>query len=320
MNSFGQKIRFQIFGESHSHSIGGILDGIPPGLKIDFEKIQYNLERRRGDSFATTPRKESDEVQFFSGIKNGITTGTPIGFALANKTLKPEDYHFEKTPRPGHSDFTQIAKYGDFADISGGGHSSGRLTTPLIVAGSIAQMAIPQIKFSSKIEEIGGKKDWDELLKKTAESGDSLGGIVSCTLSGIPAGIGEPFFWSVESALSQMMFSIPGVKAIEFGSGFRSAEMLGSEYNDQIIDKSGKTATNNTAGISGGITNGNDIYFRLAFRPTSSIKKPQKTINLETGESQDLNVEGRHDVCYALRTPVIVECASALVLADLMQK
>jgi chorismate synthase len=318
MNSFGQNIRFQIFGESHSHSIGGILDGIPSGIKVDFQLIQSNLERRKSNSFATTPRKETDEVQFFSGIKNGITTGTPIGFALENKTHKPEDYHFEKTPRPGHSDFTQMMKYGENADISGGGHSSGRLTAALIVAGSIAQMAISLVKFEAKIEEIGGKKDWEELLKKTAEEGDSLGGIVSCTISGIPAGIGEPFFRSVESALSQMMFSIPGVKAIEFGAGFLSAEMLGSEFNDPIIDKSGKTSTNNTAGISGGITNGNDIYFRLAFRPTSSIKKPQKTINLETGETQDLQVEGRHDVCYTLRTPVIVECASALAIADLM--
>lgn len=320
MNSFGQKIRFQIFGESHSHSVGGILDGIPPGLKIDFEKIQSNLDRRRCDSFATTPRKETDEVQFFSGIKNGITTGTPIGFALQNKAHQPEDYHFEKTPRPGHSDFTQMAKYGEFADISGGGHSSGRLTTPLIVAGSIAQMLIPSISIKAKIEEIGGKKDWDKLLKQTAEEGDSLGGIVGCTISGLPVGIGEPFFWSVESALSQMMFSIPGVKAIEFGAGFRSASMLGSEYNDQITDKSGKTATNNTAGISGGITNGNDIYFRLAFRPTSSIKKTQLTIDLETGDKVEIKVEGRHDVCYCLRTPVIVEAATALVIADLMQK
>lgn len=318
MNSFGQKIRFQVFGESHSHSIGGILDGIPAGVKVDYQHIQSNLERRKSNSFATTSRKEPDEVQFFSGIKDGITTGTPIGFALANKTQKPEDYNFEKTPRPGHSDFTQLMKYGEYADISGGGHSSGRLTAALIVAGSLAQMAIPQVKFSSKIEEIGGKKDWEELLKKTAEDGDSLGGIVSCTISGIPAGVGEPFFWSVESALSQIMFSIPGVKAIEFGVGFNSAAMYGSEFNDQIIDKSGKTATNNTAGISGGITNGNDIFFRLAFRPTSSIKKQQKTINLETGESQDLQVEGRHDVCYALRTPVIVECASALAILDLM--
>ena len=239
---------------------------------------------------------------------------------MQNKAHQPEEYHFESTPRPGHSDFTQIAKYGEFADISGGGHSSGRLTASLIVAGSIAQMVLPQIKFEATIEEIGGTKDWDELLKKTADEGDSLGGIVGCTISGIPAGFGEPFFWSLESALSQIMFSIPGVKAIEFGCGFASAQMRGSEYNDIFSDKSGKTATNNTGGISGGISNGNEIYFRLAFRPTSSIRKEQNTINLETGERVNLQVQGRHDVCYTLRTPVIVECASALAILDYMQR
>ena len=253
-----------------------------------------------------------------SGVKDGYTTGTPIAFSLQNKLHQPYDYNFEETPRPGHSDFTQIAKYGKFADISGGGHSSGRLTASIIVAGSIAQMLLHDIKFSAKIEEIGGKTDWDELLQKTAAEGDSLGGIVSCEISGIPAGKGEPFFYNVESALSAMMFSIPGVKGIEFGAGFRSAGMRGSEYNDEIINKSGKTSTNNTAGISGGITNGNDIYFRVAFRPTSSIGKSQKTVNLKTNEITEIKVGGRHDVCFALRSPVILETAAALVILDLL--
>ncbi|OGU61616.1 MAG: hypothetical protein A2X64_04825 [Ignavibacteria bacterium GWF2_33_9] len=318
MNSFGKNIKFQIFGESHGHSIGGILDGIPSGLEIDFDLIKSNLAKRRCNAFGTTTRKEPDEISFLSGVKDGFTTGTPIAFALPNKLHQPSDYHFEVTPRPGHSDFTQIAKYGKFADISGGGHSSGRLTTPLIVAGSIAQMLMPEITFSAKIEEIGGTQNWDELLRATTDAGDSLGGIVSCTISVIPAGKGEPFFYSIESALSAMMFSIPGVKGIEFGAGFASARMKGSDYNDIITDKSGTTQTNNTAGISGGISNGNDIHFRVAFRPTSSIGKSQKTVNLQTNEITEIKVQGRHDVCFALRTPVILESAAALVILDLL--
>jgi chorismate synthase len=318
MNSFGRLFKIQIFGESHSKGIGAIIDGCPSGIELDYDLIYNNLLLRKGNSFATTPRKEEDEVIFFSGVKNGKTTGTPIGFVIQNKNIGDVQTNFKDTPRPGHADFTQISKYGIGADISGGGHSSGRLTTILVVAGTIAQTIIPDISFNCEIDEIGGVKDYDELLANIAEKGDSLGGIVKCTINGLPAGIGEPFFDSIESSLSHLIFSIPGVKGIEFGAGFNSAKILGSEMNDQLINSKGKTKTNNAGGIVGGISNGNEIYFRIAFRPPASIKLKQETINLKTEEKTDLIINGRNDVCYVLRTPIIVECVAAISIVDFM--
>ncbi len=318
MNSFGRLFKVQIFGESHSKGIGAIIDGCPSGIELDYDLIYNNLLLRKGDSFATTPRKEEDKVVFFSGIKNGKTTGTPISYVIENKNIVESKINLKETPRPGHADFTQISKYGTNADISGGGHSSGRLTTALVVAGTIAQSIIPEISFNCEIDEIGGEKDYDELLTNIAEKGDSLGGIVKCKINGVPAGLGEPFFDSIESNLSHILFSIPGVKGIEFGAGFNSAKMLGSEMNDELIDIKGKTKTNNSGGIVGGITNGNEIIFRVAFRPPSSIKLKQKTVNLITEEIKEIAISGRNDICYVLRTPIIIECVAAISIVDFM--
>ncbi|MGB9701632.1 MAG: chorismate synthase [Candidatus Kapaibacteriota bacterium] len=318
MNSFGRLFKVQIFGESHSKGIGAIIDGCPSGIELDYDLIYNNLLLRKGDSFATTPRKEEDKVVFFSGVKNGKTTGTPISFVIENKNIVESKINLKETPRPGHADFTQISKYGNNADISGGGHSSGRLTTALVVAGTIAQSIIPKISFNCEIDEIGGEKDYDELLSNIAEKGDSLGGIVKCKINGVPAGLGEPFFDSIESNLSHILFSIPGVKGIEFGAGFNAAKMLGSEMNDELINIKGKTKTNNSGGIVGGITNGNEIIFRVAFRPPSSIKLKQKTVNLITEEINEIAISGRNDICYVLRTPIIIECVAAISIVDFM--
>lgn len=317
MNNFLNEINLQIFGSSHSNYIGGVLNGIPSGLKIDFDTIEKSIVSRKGGDDGTTPRVEEDNVIWMSGMVNGITTGLPIAFAVKNKNIKPEDYCFKDTPRPGHSDFTQLMKYGIHADISGGGQSSGRMTIVLVIAGQIAKLLLPQVEAKATIKEIGGEYDYTKLVALTQEEGDSLGGIIECIVKYVPVGLGEPFFDSVESVLSHILFSIPGVKGVEFGAGFNAAKMKGSEFNDTIIDIKGTTKTNNSGGVNGGISNGNDIVFRVAFRPPSSIPKPQDTINLKTGEKVVLEVGGRHDVSYVLRTPIIIESVSYLVIADL---
>lgn len=318
MNNFLNEINLQIFGSSHSNYIGGVLNGIPSGLSIDYDLIEKSVFSRKGGRVGTTSRVEEDKIIWMSGITNGITTGLPIAFAIENKNVKPDDYRFKDTPRPGHSDFVQLMKYGDSADLSGGGQSSGRMTIVLVIAGQIAKLLIPNIEAKATILEIGGKADFDELVASTKEEGDSLGGIVQCIVKNVPVGLGEPFFDSVESVFSHILFSIPGVKGVEFGAGFNSAKMKGSEFNDTIIDLSGKTRTNNSGGINGGISNGNDIIFRVAFRPPSSIQKPVETINLKTGEKIVMEIGGRHDVSYVLRTPIIIESVSYLVIADLV--
>ncbi len=322
MNKFGRLYSLEIFGESHSFATGGIIDGCPSGLDFDKDFISQSLLDRKGNSFATTPRKEDDRLITLSGVKNGKTTGTPISFYILNKSYESKDYNFEETPRPGHADFTQLMKYGKNADISGGGHSSGRLTLPLVVAGSVSLLLLkklfPNIKIQAEIKEIGGQVDYNELLVETVKRGDSLGGIVLCKISNIPVGIGEPFFDSVESVISHLIFSIPGVKGIEFGAGFASAKMFGSEMNDEILNQTGQTKTNNAGGIVGGITNGNDIIFNVAFRPPASIKLPQKTINLNSNLEENITIKGKHDVCYVLRTKTIIESTVAIALVDLL--
>lgn len=316
MNNILNEINLQIFGSSHSPFIGGVINGIPAGFKINLREISEAVTIRKGGKTGTTKRIESDEIIWMSGLKNDTTTGLPIGFSIENRNIKKEDYNFEKTPRPGHADFTQIKKFGENADISGGGQSSGRMTIVLVIAGQIAQIIIPNIKAEASIKEIGGLGEYDDLILSTQKEGDSLGGIVECKVSNVPVGLGEPFFDSIESVLSHMIFSIPGVKGIEFGAGFASAKMKGSQFNDEIISKEGRTITNNCGGINGGISNGNDIVFRVAFRPPASVQKPVKTVNLEDGKKVTLNIGGRHDVSYVLRTPIIIESVTYLVLAD----
>ena len=317
MNSFGKRLIFTIFGSSHSAAIGGVIDGFPSGISINKNHIQETLNRRNPKLFGTTERKEVDEFQWLTNFNDGHSTGLPIAFLLHNKEMRPKDYNFEITPRPGHADFTQISKFGKYADISGGGQSSGRMTAPLVIAGAIAKHIIPEINIKAEIIEIGGKKEYSQILEQAHKQGDSLGGIVQITASNIPIGLGEPFFDSLESLVSHLFFSIPGVKGIEFGAGFKAASMFGSEFNDIFSDKFGKTTTNNSGGINGGITNGNNLFVRVAFRPPSSIGIEQKTINTETNQQTSIKIEGRHDTCFVPRTLPILESALALVLADL---
>ncbi|MEI6080230.1 MAG: chorismate synthase, partial [bacterium] len=245
-----------------------------------------------------------------SGIFNGVTTGAPLLIVFDNRETKPKDYEsLKNSPRPGHADFTAWSKFGGFNDYRGGGYFSGRLTAGLVAAGVIAKKIIKNVKIEA---ELTGAKN------KKIKANDSLGGVIECRINKVPVGLGEPFFDSVESVISYVIFAIPGVKGIEFGAGFKAADMLGSNYNDIIIDKSGKTKTNNAGGINGGISNGNDIVFRVSVHPTPSIAKEQKTINLKTGKKETISVTGRHDACFALRVPVIVEAVSAMVIADFM--
>ena len=317
MNSFGQVLRISIFGESHGKSIGVVIDGCPAGIAIKEEDFISDLSRRKTGITGTSQRQENDIPIINSGIYNGFTSGSPISIQFQNKDIVSNDYsEFSKIPRPGHADFVAIKKYGGFANLSGGGHFSGRLSITLVAAGVIAKKIIPEISIQAKLIEAGGNKNIEEAVNDAINNNDSIGGIIECNVTNIPIGLGEPFFNSIESVISHLAFSVPAIKAIEFGSGFESAKMFGSEHNDLIIDTKGKTETNNAGGINGGISNGNDLLFRVAVKPTSSIRLEQNTINLETGKREKLTIDGRHDACIALRMPVIIEAITALALAD----
>jgi chorismate synthase len=254
-----------------------------------------------------------------TGVFNDHTTGAPLTIVFNNTNTISRDYlKLRETPRPGHADFTAMKKYGGFEDYRGGGHFSGRLTLGIVAAGVIAKKLIEPVKVSAGVLEAGGSADIDSAVEEAIKRRDSIGGIVGCTVSNVPVGLGEPFFDSVESLIGHIMFAIPAVKGLEFGSGFAGTRMWGSENNDMLISTGGTTLTNNAGGINGGITNGNDLVFRVAVKPTSSTHQKQHTMNMVTGEMTDLEIEGRHDTCIALRVPPVVEAATALVLADLM--
>lgn len=319
MNTFGRIFRLSIFGESHGNGIGVVLDGVPPGINLAAEDFLPDLSRRRSGGKGTTPRIEPDLPELLSGVYNGFTTGAPLTVLFRNTNTKSSDYdNLRDMPRPGHSDFTARIKFGGYADPRGGGHFSGRITLGLVAAGVVAKKVIHPVEISSQILELGGDTDTARAIDNITDSGDSIGGIIQCKATNMPKGLGEPFFSSVESTISQVIFSIPAIKGIEFGSGFGAARMRGSEHNDAYISVEGKTRTNNAAGINGGISNGNDLIFRIAVKPTSSISLPQETINMKTGTMETLKVEGRHDVCIALRVPVVAEAAAAVALADLL--
>ena len=318
MNTFGRIFKIQIFGESHNDAVGVIIDGCPSGILIKENDFKQDLLRRKSGVKGTTSRKEDDKPQIISGIHNNYSTGAPITVLFKNSDIRSSDYNFRQHPRPGHADFVADKKYNSFNDDRGGGHFSGRLTVCLVAAGVIAKKIISNTKVYAKLIEAGGNTNIAEAVDKELKTGDSIGGIIECTVSNVPVGLGEPFFDSVESLISHAVFSIPGVKAIEFGSGFEAAKMKGSEHNDLIINKSGETKTNNAGGINGGITNGNEIFFRLAVKPTSSISLPQETFNFKSGKPEQLEMNGRQDACIALRIPVIVEAVTACVLADLI--
>ena len=328
MNTFGRRFRVSVFGESHGELIGAVLDGVPAGLELSEQDFENDILRRKSGVKGTTPRIEDDKPRIVSVVYDGHTTGAPLTIVFENANTKSQDYtQFEAMPRPGHADLTAALKWDDCQDPRGGGHFSGRLTLPIVAAGVVAKKILadatilddtPCDSINARIVELGGRSDsWQEAIDKAMEEGDSLGAVVECEVSQIDPGYGEPFWDSVESVISHAIFSIPGVRGIEFGDGFAAAAMKGSEHNDPI-GPDGRPLKNGAGGINGGITNGSPITFRVAFKPTSSISRPQQTFNFATGEMDTLQVKGRHDVCFALRTPVIVEAMTAIALADLI--
>ncbi len=318
MNSFGRIFRIHIFGESHGKSVGVLVDGCPPGIPICENDFLPDLQRRKSGAKGTTPRIEEDLPEIVSGVFNGFSTGAPLTILFRNSNTKSSDYsQFKAIPRPGHADFVASQKFNEFQDFRGGGHFSGRLTLGLVAAGVIAKKICKNITFEAKLIEAGGNTDIDEAIEKAVKTKDSVGGIVECRIGNLRVGLGEPFFDSVESLIAHAVFSIPGIKGIEFGSGFYAAKMTGSQHNDCYIDKFGKTETNYAGGINGGITNGNELVFRVAVKPTSSIGLAQQTFDFINNEKAELSVAGRHDLCIALRVPVVAEAVAAIVFADL---
>jgi len=312
MNSFGNIFRITLYGESHGKEIGVVVDGCPAGIPLSENDMLPDIERRKTGGYATSTRTENDIPEIRSGIYRGHTTGAPIVVAFQNENFRDEDYNFDGFFRPGHADYAAYRKYNGYNNPLGGGQFSGRMTLPIVAAGCIAKKLIPTIDISAQI-----LPECMANVEKALADNDSAGGIVECKIRNLEAGIGEPFFDSLESLISHAIFSIPGVKAIEFGNGIASASMFGSECNDCIVSSDGKTATNNCGGINGGISNGNEIVFRTYFHPTPSIAKKQKAFNFNSLKVEDLEIHGRHDTCFALRTPVIVEALAAIVLADL---
>lgn len=304
MNTFGNKFRVSIFGESHGNRIGVVLDGVKPGLPLSETDFQADLSRRKAGALGTTPRLEADEPEIVSGVFEGHTTGAPLTILFKNENTRSQDYaQFREHPRPGHADRTAAIKYQGFNDPRGGGHFSGRITLGVVAAGVVAKKMAPY-SYAARVVELGGSTDptaWPALLEAAKADGDSLGAVVECDVSGVPAGLGEPFWDSVESRLAHALFAIPGVRGVEFGDGFAASRKKGSEHND-AFGPDGVPVTNHAGGVNGGITNGAPLHFRVAFKPTASIAKA--------------GIPGRHDVCFALRTPVIVEAAAAIVLAD----
>jgi chorismate synthase len=320
MNHFGQYFRVSIFGESHGAGPGIVIDGCPAGLPLCEDDFLPDLERRKGGTQkGTTPRKEDDYPIFKSGIFNGLTTGAPLAIFFENNNTRSGDYEKQRAvPRPGHADFVAHSKFGGFEDFRGGGHFSGRLTVCLVAAGVVAKriLAIASgnaIAVSAHLAEVAGEADVEKGLQKAIDEKDSVGGIVACTVTNLPIGLGEPFWDSIESRMSHAVFAIPAVRGIEFGTGFAAARMFGVDHNDAIT-----TAQGQTGGVVGGITNGNPLLFRIAIKPTSSTPKTQQTLNWETGAVEDFSVKGRHDLCIALRVPPVLEAVAALVLADAM--
>ena len=320
MNTFGTLYKTTLYGESHQNAIGVVIDGCPPGVLIDEALIKEELKQRNPEAVGTTPRKEPDNFEITSGVYQGFSTGSPIHVTIKNESVISKDYdHLKKQPRPGHADFVAGQKYKGFNDHRGGGRFSGRLTAPIVIAGSVAKMFLPYT-FSNELIQVGSLLDMrklDQYLKEVTEKNDSVGGIIKLTVKGLPVGLGEPMFEKLDSKIGQMLFSIPAVKGVEIGVGFGGVTLMGSEFNDVIINKDGTTSTNHSGGVSGGLSNGNDLVIKVFIKPTSSIKKEQQTYNQEHNEVKSLKIEGRHDVCIARRAGIVIENAVAIVLADL---
>ena len=322
MNSWGEIFRLSLWGESHGKQVGVSIDGVPAGIPLSEEDFAADLERRKAGAAGTTPRKESDIPHIVSGLYNGYTTGSPLTIEFLNENTRSGDYSsLVDHPRPSHADLVARQKWNGYNDPRGGGHFSGRITLGVVAAGVVAKKILgDEICFRSEIIEIGGSRDkaqFENIIEQARMAQDSVGGIIECRVTGIPAGLGEPFFDSVESQIAHLLFAVPAVKGVEFGAGFEAAKMHGSEHNDMIIDAEGHTSTNHAGGVVGGITNGNEIIVRAAVKPTASISSEQQTFNFASGEIESLVIKGRHDVCIALRAAVVIESAIAIALADL---
>ncbi len=313
MNTLGHLFKLTTFGESHGTAIGGVIDGCPSQMKLDFDFIEQELLRRKtAQSSISSQRREPDRVEWLSGLLDGVTLGTPIAFMVRNEDCKPEDYEALKDVyRPSHADYTYEQKYG-IRDWRGGGRASARTTLPIVVAGAIAKQILKGkgIRVCAEVTSMGD-------AEQARREGDTVGGIVECRIVGVPAGLGEPMFGKFSAELAHAMFSLPAVKGFEIGDGFDLAKMKGSEANDTFINKEGKitTLTNHSGGIQGGITNGNDVVFRVAFKPIPSISQPQQTVN-RAGEPCQIAIGGRHDVCALPRAVVLVEALAAMVTVD----
>lgn len=317
MNSFGNRYRVSIFGESHGKSIGILIDGCPAGITICEADFTEDLLRRKSGAKGTTTRTEDDIPKIKSGVFKGITTGSPILIEFDNNNTRSKDYsNLVNHPRPSHADFVAEQKYNGFQDYRGGGHFSGRVTLGLVAAGVIAKKLVSNIKINARLIEAGGNTNIEQAITTAIKEKNSIGGIIECTALNMPIGLGEPFFDSMESKISSLAFSIPGIKAIEFGVGFAGSQMKGHQFNDSIIAENGRTETNNSGGINGGISNGNNLIFRVAVRPTASIEIAQQTYNFNNKKTEELIINGRHDTCIALRVPVIIEAITAITLAD----
>ncbi len=324
VNRFGHKFRLTLWGESHGPEIGLTIDGLPAGLPLAEADFEADLSRRRAGAGGTTARREEDRPEIVAGLYRGHTTGAPLAIRFANADTRPADYAptaAECHDRPSHADRAAAERFAGWNDPRGGGHFSGRVTVALVAAGVVAKRPLPaEVRFATRIAELGGCSDparFDALLREAAAAGDSLGAVVECRVAGLPAGLGEPFFDSTESLVAHLLFAIPGIKGVEFGSGFAAARMRGSEHNDPIADAAGRTATNHAGGIAGGLTNGNELAVRVAFKPTASIAREQLTWNRATGRMEPLAVGGRHDTSIALRGAVVAEAAIAIALAEL---
>jgi chorismate synthase len=320
VNSYGYLFKITLYGESHQDAIGAVLDGLPAGTKIDEELIKADLEKRKPKQIGTTPRKEDDKFRITSGVFNGYATGSPIHIMIENRNVNSKDYQHLKThPRPGHADFVSQVKYKGFQDYRGGGRFSGRLTAAIVAAGSIAKMAMP-FKFKHELIQVGTLKDMnklDDYLLDVIRKGESVGGIIKLTVSDMIVGMGEPFFNKLDSELAQLLFSIPAVKGVEFGLGFNGVEYFGSQFNDVLLDNKGATKTNHSGGMTGGVSNGNDLTINVFVKPTSSIQKKQDTYNLETNHIEPLEINGRHDVAIVRRVGIVLENVVAIGLLNL---
>ena len=350
-STYGENLKLSIFGQSHGAAIGMTLDGIPAGLPVDLETLQAFLNRRApGQNDFSTPRKEADAPEFLSGIVDGFTCGAPIAAMIRNTNTRSADYsELKDCPRPGHADFSAQMKYGGYQDVSGGGHFSGRLTAPLCIAGGLCKQWLEQkgISIGAHLEMVAGIYDEPEVLDpcapdfgrigkdfpvinpeageqmrdaitKARADGDSVGSIIECMVTGLPAGLGEPMFGGMESRIAQIVYGIPAVKGVEFGAGFDAAAMFGSEHNDSfcIVDGAVRTKTNHAGGILGGITTGMPLVFRVAVKPTPSITQTQKSVSLSKMEETDLQIHGRHDPCIGPRAVPVVEAAAAIAIFD----